>query len=54
MQYITFNNGVKIPQAGLGTYLLAPDDAQASVSFALDNGYELVDTANAYAPTTST
>ncbi|WP_307983209.1 aldo/keto reductase [uncultured Senegalimassilia sp.] len=48
MQYITFNNGVKIPQAGLGTYLLAPDDAQASVSFALDNGYELVDTANAY------
>ena len=48
MQYITFNNGVKIPQAGLGTYLLAPDDAQASVSFALDNGYELIDTANAY------
>ena len=48
MQYITFNNGVKIPQAGLGTYLLAPDDAQASVSFALDNGYKLVDTANAY------
>ena len=48
MQYMTFNNGVKIPQAGLGTYLLAPDDAQASVSFALDNGYELIDTANAY------
>ena len=48
MQYITFNNGVKIPQAGLGTYLLAPDDAQASVAFALDNGYELIDTANAY------
>ena len=48
MQYMTFNNGVKIPQAGLGTYLLAPDDAQASVSFALGNGYELIDTANAY------
>ena len=48
MQYTTFNNGVKIPQAGLGTYLLAPDDAQASVSYALDNGYELIDTANAY------
>ena len=48
MQYMTFNNGVKIPQAGLGTYLLAPDDAQVSVSYALDNGYELIDTANAY------
>ena len=45
---MTFNNGVKIPQAGLGTYLLAPDDAQASVSYALNNGYELIDTANAY------
>ena len=48
MQYITFNNGVKIPQAGLGTYLLKPDDAQASVTFALENGYKLIDTANAY------
>ena len=48
MQYITLNNGVKMPQVGLGTYLLDPDDAQASVSYALDNGYELIDTANAY------
>lgn len=48
MQYITFNNDVKIPQVGLGTYLLAPDDAQAAVTYALDGGYELIDTANAY------
>ncbi len=48
MKHITFNNGVKIPQAGLGTYLLAPDDAQAAVTYALKNGYELIDTANAY------
>ena len=48
MQYITLNNGVKMPQVGLGTFLLAPDDAQASVTYALDNGYELIDTANAY------
>ncbi len=48
MQYITLNNGVKMPQIGLGTFLLAPDDAQASVTYALDNGYELIDTANAY------
>ena len=48
MKHITFNNGVKIPQVGLGTYLLAPDDAQAAVTYALKNGYELIDTANAY------
>ena len=42
------NNGVKIPQVGLGTYLLEPDDAQASVTYALDNGYTLIDTANVY------
>ena len=48
MQYVTLNNGVKMPQVGLGTYLLKPDDAQASVAYALDNGYELIDTANVY------
>ena len=48
MQYITLNNKVKMPALGLGTYLLEPDDAQAAVTFALDNGYELIDTANAY------
>ena len=48
MDYITLNNGVKMPVLGLGTYQLAPDDAQAAVTFALDNGYELIDTANAY------
>ena len=48
METITLNNGVKIPQVGLGTYLLEPDDAQASVTYALNNGYTLIDTANVY------
>ncbi len=48
MDYITLNNGVKMPALGLGTYQLVPDDAQTAVTFALDNGYELIDTANAY------
>ena len=48
METITLNNGIKIPQVGLGTYLLEPDDAQAAVSYALDNGYTLIDTANVY------
>lgn len=48
MNHVILNNGVRMPQVGLGTYLLAPDDAQTSVAYALDNGYELIDTANAY------
>ena len=48
MDHITLNNGITIPQVGLGTYLLEPDDAQASVTYALNNGYTLIDTANVY------
>ena len=48
MEYVTLNNGVKMPMAGIGTFLLAPDEAEASVLSALQNGYRLIDTANAY------
>lgn len=48
MQYATLNNNVKMPMAGLGTFLLTPDEAEASTLSALQNGVELIDTANAY------
>ena len=48
MKYATLNNGVKMPMAGLGTFLLTPDEAEASTFSALQNGVELIDTANAY------
>ena len=48
MEYAALNNGVKMPMAGIGTYLLTPDEAQASVMSALECGYRLIDTANAY------
>ena len=48
MEYITLNNGVKCPAAGIGTFLLSPADAENSVREALKMGYRLVDTANAY------
>ena len=48
MEYITLNNDVKMPVLGLGTYLLEPREAENSVKWALSNGYELIDTANAY------
>ncbi|MBS4981210.1 MAG: aldo/keto reductase [Lachnospiraceae bacterium] len=48
MEYTVLNNGVKMPMAGIGTFLLSPDEAEAAVLSALKDGYRLIDTANAY------
>ena len=48
MEYVTMNNGGKCPIIGIGTYTIAPADAERSVREALKMGYECVDTANAY------
>ena len=48
MEYATLNNGLKMPMAGIGTFLLTPDEAEASVLAALEDGCRLIDTANAY------
>ena len=48
MEYAVLNNGVKMPMAGIGTFLLTPDEAEASVLSALQCGCRLIDTANAY------
>ena len=48
MDYTKLNNDIKMPMEGIGTFLLSPDEAQASASYALKNGCELIDTANAY------
>lgn len=45
---LTLNNGVKMPQLGLGMYLVPNDQAEQIVTIALDNGYRLIDTAAAY------
>ncbi len=48
MEYATLQNGVKMPMAGIGTFLLTPDEAEAACVSALQTGYRLIDTANAY------
>ena len=48
MEYVTMNNGNKCPVIGLGTFMIAPADAEASVREALKMGYACVDTTNAY------
>lgn len=48
MEFATLRNGLKMPMEGIGTFLLSPDEAEASVLAALKGGYRLIDTANAY------
>ena len=48
MEYTTLNNGIKMPMAGIGTFLLTPNQAESAVLEALKDGYRLIDTANAY------
>lgn len=42
------NNKIEMPCVGIGTFLLSPSDAENSVREALNMGYRLIDTANAY------
>lgn len=45
---ITLNNGVKIPQLGLGVWKSTNKEASQAVQTALHNGYVLIDTAKQY------
>lgn len=45
---LTLNNGVKIPQLGLGTWFIDDDKAAEAVKVAVELGYRHIDTAQAY------
>lgn len=48
MKYVTLNNGVKMPVLGYGVYQVEPDECERCVSDAVEAGYRLIDTAQAY------
>ena len=48
MQYITLNNGVKMPIMGFGVYQIPPKKTKQAVLDAIDVGYRLIDTAQSY------
>ena len=48
MKELKLNNGVLMPNVGIGTFLLEPKNAENSVREALKMGYRLIDTANVY------
>jgi len=48
MEYFTLNNGIQMPAAGIGVFMMSPAEAEASVESALQSGVRLIDTANGY------
>ena len=48
MEYITLQNGVAMPMLGYGTIGQTGEQITDNVAFALNHGYELIDTANRY------
>ena len=48
MDYVTLNNGVKMPQLGYGVYQTPPEETEDCVLTAIRNGYRSIDTAQAY------
>ena len=48
MEYIKLSNGVEMPLLGYGVFLVSPDECERCVTDALEVGYRLIDTAQAY------
>lgn len=44
----TLSNGLQMPAVGIGTFLMPPEQAEQAVLSALNMGYRMIDTANAY------
>lgn len=48
MEYVTLNNGIKMPKLGYGVYQTPPEETKRCVLDAIEVGYRSIDTAQAY------
>ena len=48
MEYVTLNNGLKMPKLGFGVWLVPDDEAETAVKNAIEVGYRSIDTAMVY------
>lgn len=48
MDYVTLNNGLKMPQLGYGVYQVTKEECERCVLDALEVGYRAIDTAQSY------
>lgn len=48
MEYLTLNGGVQMPLVGFGTFMLSGESCTRAVAAAIQSGYRMIDTAEAY------
>lgn len=48
MEYLTMHNGVQMPLVGFGTFMLSEKTCTEAVALAIESGYRMIDTAEAY------
>ena len=48
MEYLTLHNGVQMPLVGFGTFMLSEKTCTEAVALAIESGYRMIDTAQAY------
>ena len=48
MEYVTLNNGVKMPKLGYGVYQVSSEECERCVLDAISVGYRAIDTAQSY------
>ena len=48
MEYLTLHNGVRMPLVGFGTFMLGGETCANAVAAAIEKGYRMIDTAEAY------
>lgn len=48
MEYLTLNNGTRMPLVGFGTFMPGGEACTNAVAAAIRGGYRMIDTAEAY------
>ena len=48
MEYLTLNNSIQMPAVGFGTFMLGGQTCVNAVAAAIESGYQMIDTAEAY------
>ena len=48
MEYVTLNNGIKMPKLGYGVYQVSNEECERCVLDAISAGYRSIDTAQSY------
>lgn len=48
MEYLTLNNSIQMPLVGFGTFMLSGETCKNAVAAAIETGYRMIDTAEAY------